>query len=247
LSEVGITTVRDLATADVDRLVDDLERLGDFHPDWKRKTLSRNVEEWVNAAVTRVGRTPDHEARPVVVVLTIWVDEEGRPARTRARLGSPEQLESATASWETVGWSPLGFSTFVTKVVGLAAANELTEETVEQKTLVEWSHHLVEGDIVRGGKTIERLIRVPTEGLGEKGEQIRWRLVATLVPFGGGTALECQVGDGTASIGDSIESRLAVAFIPQGFYRCWLDLAVSPPARIDQTLAVEGREPVPAE
>jgi hypothetical protein len=234
LEAAGVTTVGELANADIDRLANELT--GHFKQ-WKAETLRQRVTEWVALGQERLA-TISTKTRGHVFLLTLWADPEGHPLRSRFEYRSPVEPKTEQKAREAVGWSPADFARFVEREAGLLEAKELTEERVDQVELVEWSKHRVAGHLVRGGDSVAVVAEIATQDLSVEGEAIRWRAAGRLIPFGGVRAIDLGTRVGSAQPGETIELAFGSRSVPEGLYRAWFDLAVSPPVSLDRPMAV---------
>lgn len=242
LEAAGIASVGQLAEADVDQLAGALAR---SYPTWKPETLRHRVGVWGALARERLPSTPRRTSPGHVFLLTIWTGADGRPVKSRFGYRSPVEPASEETSQEVVGWSPIAFTRFVQRRADLSDAHELTEEQVHPTEVLEWSKHLIEGVLVRGGEdAVVVQVEVPTDQLRAESGRVRWRASGRLVPFGGGPPIALGKDGGSVEHGESIELAFAAQPAPQGLYRAWFDMSVSPPTALEgNRLTVADRSP----
>ena len=228
LESVGISSVEDLADADVLQLTDALS--GSFSH-LRPETLREKVEHWVGLAGDRASHNLIRTTQGHVFLVRMWTDENGRPIRSRFGYRSPQEPTSEEASVEYVGWSPLAFARFVERMADLSRARGLSEERVEHTEVVEWSRHQIQGQLVgRGSAMTEIRAEIPTGRLDAERGEIRWRASGRLVPLGGGPQIALGTCVGRVGEGDAIEVVFGSPRVPNAVHRAWIELAVSPAA-----------------
>lgn len=225
LATAGVTTVADLAAADIDNLSSEL---ADHFPQWKSETLRHRVAQWVALAQERETTTTT-QTRGHVFLLTLWTDASQHPVRSRFEYRSTSEPNTEKAPRETAGWSPLAFARFVERTAGLVEAKELSEERIDRSEIVEWSQHRIAGRLVHGGEAVSVEAAIPTEDLAVAGTPLRWRVAGQLVPFGEKAAVRLGRLAGTGQSGDVIDLLFAARPVSAGLYRAWFDLSLSPP------------------
>jgi hypothetical protein len=244
LEDVGITTVRQLAHAEVEQLA---SALAANDPRWKAETWRQRAAAWIATAQAHESNESGQTTQTTlsyVFLLTLWTDADGRPIRSRFEYRSPEEPKAEKASREIVGWSPVAFARFVGGAAGLTDVSQLTEEPREPTELVEWSQHYVEGQLVRGGEAaIAIRAELSGEGLPAEEGRVRWRATGLLLPFGGGTKIALGECRGTAQSGDRIDLVFPPRSVPDGLYRARFDVNMSPPAPPDHPLILADRMP----
>ena len=242
LEDVGVTTVRQLAQADVEQLATDLAANG---PQWRAETWHQRARAWIGIAQAYETTGSRQTTLSYVFLITLWTDADGHAIRSRFEYRSPEEPKAEKASREIVGWSPVAFARFVAGTAGLAEVNELTEKPGEPTELVEWSQHYVEGQLVRGGEAgIEVRAELSSDSLSAEEGRTRWRATGWLHRFGGGARIALGECAGTAQSGDRIDLAFPSQSVPAGLYRVSFDVNMSPPAPPDHRLTVAGRVPV---
>jgi Domain of unknown function (DUF4332) len=230
LEAVGITSVGELADANAAELAG---LLADGFPRLKMGTLQRKVARWIalaNEVVGAAGRARGGH----VFLLTLWVDADGVPLRSRFGYRSTDEPISEEDSLESAGWSPLTFARFVEQAAGLSQSRGLSEERVGRTEVVEWSRHRIEGQLVRRGSTTDIRAEIPTGGLDTERGEIRWRASGRLVPLGGGAQVALGSRAGNVAEGEAIELVFGSPPIDDTVHRAWFDLALSPAAEAER-------------
>jgi hypothetical protein len=228
LEAVGITSVGELAEANVAELA---ASLAEGFPRLKIETLQRKVAHWIALANESASAASSPTKRGHVFLLTLWVDADDVPLRSRFGYRSTDEPTSEETSHETVGWSPLTFARFVERVAGLSQARGLSEERVEHAEVVEWSRHQIQGQLVRRGSAMTEIrAEIPTDRLDAEDGEIRWRASGRLVPLGGGPQIALGTCAGRVREGEAIEVVFGSPRVPNTVHRAWIDLAVSPAA-----------------
>ena len=200
LEAVGIASVRQLAEANATDLAAALEP---SFPNLRTETLGARAERWISQARERLRSANERSARGHVFLLTLWTDSDGRPVRSRIDYRDPGEPTSEATTADMAGWSPVAFVRFVERMAELVAARSLTDERIEPATdVVEWSHHQVEGPLIRGrSMPIEIRAQVSTEDLDSGDGRIRFRATGRLAPLGGGQPIAVGTCFGRADHG----------------------------------------------
>ena len=232
LESVGLTTVRQLADARAPELVTALEP---SFPNLRPDTLGARVEHWIEQARDRLYSADERSTRGHVFLLTIWTDPDGRPLRSRIDHRGADEPTSDVTTADFAGWSPAAFARFVERSAHLVNARRLTDERSEPTPdVVEWSHHSIEGQLVRGGPApIEIRAHVTTDDLDGDGDRIRYRVSGRLNPLGGGPSIALGTCTGRVDRGSPMMLEFGAHRVPDRVHRAWFDVSVSPPAADD--------------
>lgn len=241
LEAVGIASVRQLAEANAADLA---AALGPSFPNLRTETLGARAERWISQARERVRSANERSARGHVFLLTLWTDAAGRPVRSRIDYRDPDEPTSEATTADMAGWSPVAFARFVERTADLMDARSLTDERIEPATdVVEWSHHQVEGPLIRGrSMPIEIRAHVSTDDLDRGDGPIRFRATGRLAPLGGGQPIALGTCSGRADHGAPMVLEFGAHRIADRVHRAWFDVAVSPPAPEDLQLVVRPPE-----
>lgn len=244
LKAVGVSTVRELAEADGDRLA---ANLASHYEHWKTETLREHVGQWIRHARAHSGTSKKVAPRGHAFLLTLWVDDRGHPLRSRYGYRRSAQAKAEEVSQELVGWSPFAFTRFVERHAGLVEANDLSEERVEPTRLIEWSKHRVDGQLVRAHELpVTIRARMATGHLPTAEGVTRWRVVGSLVPFGDAPRVNLGICAGSVEPGEPIEVEFDARIVRPGLYRAWFEVGISPPADAGHAFEVRQEEVVAA-
>ena len=237
LESAGLTTVRQLADARATELAAALEP---SFPNLRPDTLGARVEHWIEQARDRLYTANERSTRGHVFLLTIWTDPDGRPLRSRIDHRRSDEPTSDVTTADLAGWSPAAFARFVERSAQLVNARRLTDERSQPTTdVVEWSHHSIEGQLVRGGPApIEIRAHVTTDDVDDDGhgDGIRYRVSGRLSPLGGGQPIALGTCTGRVDRGSPMMLEFGAHHVPDRVHRAWFDVSVSPPAPDDVAL-----------
>ena len=238
LEAAGITSVGELAGANVAKLA---ASLAEGFPQFRTETLQRKVAHWIALANDHTSAASSRAKRSHVFLLTLSVDADGVPLRSRFGYRSTDEPTSEQTSLDTAGWSPLTFARFVERAAGLSQALSLSEERVEHTEVVEWSRHQIQGQLVRRGSAATEIrAKIPTGRLDAEGGEIRWRASGRLVPLGGGPQIALGTCAGIVDEGEPIDVVFGSPPVSGTVHRAWFDLAVSPAVEPEDVPMVVG-------
>jgi hypothetical protein len=239
LESVGITSVRDLADA---RPADLAASLEPSFPNLRPGTLVARAEHWIEQARGRLRtRANARSARAHVFLLTLWTDAEGTPVRSRVEHRHSDEPTSEVTTADLAGWSPAAFARFVERTARLTNARALTDERMAPSAdVVEWSRHLVHGQLIRGGtQPVEIRAQVTTTRQGDTAPT-RYRAVGRVTPLGGGPPIMLGTCSGRVERGSPMTLEFGAHHLPDRVHRAWFDVALSPPTTEDAGVAVVG-------